>query len=281
MRLVPDCSRYCRNRPDFTKSAAVWIAVIVATYASVSCLQAESPNYDAPLIFAAASLADVTEEVADSYSEYSGNDVRFTFSGSNLAAGQIVDAGAPADAVWFAGWTPISRLVDAGMVAEHEVVWVCFNKIVVVVAAGQDTETRLSSLHELVGAGSIAIPDPEAAPAGEYARAALSVDGVWDEIAGQVVPTLDARAALAAVTSGGTDFAIVYATDASTANVKVVFEPDIPNDVPPPFYYAALLSENVVAAGFLEYLSSGPAKLILDEHGFPPLGGVPEWVYFQ
>ena len=280
MRLVPDCSRFCRIRFGSAKSAAVWCAIIVATFGSVSCLPTADSATHTPLIFAAASLADVAEEVAASFEDYSGNEVRFTFSGSNSAASQIVDAGAPADAVWFAGWTPISRLVDAGMVTEHEVVWVCFNKIVVV-AANQDSVARLSSLRDLTGAGSIAIPDPEAAPAGEYAKAALSVDGVWDDIADQVVPTLDARSALAAVTSGGTDFAIVYATDASTADVTVLFEPDIPNDVPPPFYYAALLSEDGVAADFLEYLSSGPAKLILDQHGFPPLGGVPEWVYFQ
>ena len=255
-------------------------AIIVAMFGSASCSWSETGRVDAPLIFAAASLADVAEDVADSYREHSGNEVRFTFSGSNLAASQILDAGAPADAVWFAGWTPISRLVEAGLVLEHEVLWVCFNKIVVV-AAQRDSGPRPSSASELIGAGSIAIPDPDAAPAGEYARAALTHGGVWDAIAGQVVPTLDARSALAAVTSGGTDFAIVYATDASTEDVAILFEPDIPNDVPPPFYYAALLSDDGVAADFLEYLSSGPAKLILDQHGFPPLGGVPEWVYFQ
>ena len=255
-------------------------AVIVALYGSLSCLPKATRDPDAPLIFAAASLADVAEDVADSFREYSGNDVRFTFGGSNLAASQIVDAGAPADAAWFAGWTPISRLVDAGLVADHEVVWVSFNKIVVVTAR-RDSESRPSSARDLIGAGLIAIPDPEAAPAGEYAMAALTHAGVWDAISDQVLPTLDARSALAAVTSGGADFAIVYATDASTEDVAVLFEPDLPNDVPPPFYYAALLSDDGVAADFLEYLSSGPAKLILDEHGFPPLGGVPEWVYFQ
>lgn len=255
-------------------------AVVVAMCGTVSCLRPATGGGDAPLIFAAASLADVAEEVADSFRDYSGKDVRFTFSGSNLAASQIVDAGAPADAVWFAGWTPISRLVEAGLVVEHEVVWVCFNKIVLVASQG-DSERLPSSVGDLIGAGSVAIPDPEAAPAGEYARAALMLDGVWDVIADQVVPTLDARSALAAVTSGGADYAIVYATDASTEDVAVLFEPDIPNDVPPPFYYAAVLSDDSVAADFMEYLSSGPAKMILDEHGFPPLGGVPEWVYFQ
>ena len=280
MRLVPDCSRYWRNRIDFANGAALLFAVVVAMCGTVSCLRPATGGGDAPLIFAAASLADVAEEVADSFRDYSGKDVRFTFSGSNLAASQIVDAGAPADAVWFAGWTPISRLVEAGLVVEHEVVWVCFNKIVLVASQG-DSERLPSSVGDLIGAGSVAIPDPEAAPAGEYARAALMLDGVWDVIADQVVPTLDARSALAAVTSGGADYAIVYATDASTEDVAVLFEPDIPNDVPPPFYYAAVLSDDSVAADFMEYLSSGPAKMILDEHGFPPLGGVPEWVYFQ
>ena len=89
-------------------------AVVVATCGTVSCIRPATGGGDAPLIFAAASLADVAEEVADSFRDYSGKDVRFTFSGSNLAASQIVDAGAPADAVWFAGWTPIYRPCRGG-----------------------------------------------------------------------------------------------------------------------------------------------------------------------
>ena len=259
--------------------AATLLFVVLLTLGALACSDAGQEDTDAPLVFAAASLSDVAEQIAESYRTNTPNDVRLSYAGSNHAASQILDAGAPAHAVWFAGWTPMSRIVDAGLVPEHEIAWVCFNQLVIV-AANSDSGNALSSHHDLVGAGRIAIPDPRTAPAGEYAQAALEVDGTWDAIRDQVVQTLDVRAALAAVTSGATEFAIVYATDARTEDVSVVFEPEIPGDVPPPFYYAAALSDNLAAAEFIAYLSSAPAKLILEAHGFPPFGGVPEWARY-
>ena len=273
MRLMPDCSRFRRDMKPPKTVVAVVVAALTLCLAVVSC--AGEAFSDVPLVFAAASLADVAGELAASYHEHSGDDVRFTFGGSNQAASQIIDAGAPADAVWFAGWTPISRLLDAQRLVEQDVVAVCSNKVVVV-TGGRDAGITMSGLDELVGAGTIAIPDPRTSPAGEYARAALEWAGVWSELGGQIVPTLDVRFALAAVASGNADFGIVYETDALTEDVKVVFEPEIPVDIQSPLYYAVSVSGNSIAADFVGYLSSAPAQEILEAHGFPPVNGTPE-----
>ena len=273
MRLMPDCSRFRRVVKPPKTMAAVVVAALTSCLSVLSC--AGGAVNDVPLVFAAASLADVAGELAASYHEHSGNVVRFTFGGSNQAASQIIDAGAPADAVWFAGWTPISRLLDAQRIVEQDVVAVCSNKIVVV-TGGRNADITMTGLDELVGAGTIAIPDPRTSPAGEYARATLEWAGVWADLGGQVVPTLDVRFALAAVASGNADFGIVYETDALTEDVKVLFEPELPSDIQSPLYYAASVSGNFIAADFVGYLSSATAREILEAHGFPPVNGAPE-----
>ena len=271
---MPDCSRFHSEVKRRIIIAVVMVAALTLSLPLMSCLGVGRSGSDAPLVFAAASLADVAEELAAAYRDHSGNTVRFTFGGSNQAVSQIIEGGAPADAVWFAGWTPMARLLDAKRVAEQDVVEVCYNKTVVV-TGGRDSGVRLSSLGDLVGAGTVAIPDPRTSPAGEYARAALQRAGVWTDLSGQIVPTLDVRFALAAAASGNADFAIVYETDARTEDVTVLLEPGTLGDVRP-LYYAANVSDNPIAADFVEYLLSAPAKAILEAHGFPPVDGAPE-----
>ena len=64
-------------------------SMILATAAAVAILAsvtACTPTNRDPLIFAAASLVDVMEEVATAYEEETGRKVRFNFAGSNLIA---------------------------------------------------------------------------------------------------------------------------------------------------------------------------------------------------
>ena len=271
MRLMPDCSRLIRRGGARLCTVSVAMIALFSGASALSCVVSQSTVPDVPLIYAAASLADVADDIAASYQASSGNTVRFTFGGSNQAASQIVDGGAPVDAVWFAGWTPMSRLANAGLIMEEEVSRVCFNKLVVV-AAGWDVLDEFTSLRELVGAGKVAIPNADTSPAGEYAKSVLELDGVWSALGGQIVPTLDVRAALSAVTAGVAEFAVVYETDALTEDVDVVFVPALPPIATPPTYFAATVSGSEVVMEFVEYLTSGQAQVILEDHGFLPVG---------
>src|SRR5207245_2934230 len=71
----------------------------------------------------------------------------------------------------------------------------------------------------------LALADPEAVPAGIYARRYLETVGLWPALHDRVVPTLDVRAALAAVESENVPAGIVYRTDAALSKrVRVAFE---------------------------------------------------------
>ena len=70
----------------------------------------------------------------------------------------------------------------------------------------------------------IALADPQAVPAGIYARKYLEQIHLADQLRDKIVPAENVRAALAAVEAGNADAAFVYKTDASISKkVRVIF----------------------------------------------------------
>ncbi len=222
---------------------------------------------ETPVVFAAASLSDVLTEIADEYTAASGNEIALSFAGSSLLANQVV-TGAPASAIVAAGFTPIKILIDAGKVDEKRVKRLLENTLVVV--SGRWTANReIESPSDLIGSGRVAVPNAETAPAGEYANAALAAAGVWEDLDAQIVPTLHARAALGAVATGNTEWAIVYRTDAMSnddVSIAHVFVASSPNAIPS--YYVAPLEGNDSAVPFIEFLLTKSAGEIFERNGF-------------
>ena len=225
------------------RSIAVAALVLFALNAIIACSDVEEP----PLIFAAASLVDVMEEIRVEYEKEIGQSVRFSFGGSNLLANQIT-TGARANAVVVAGETPIEKLIEHGHVKEGDAVGI---------------------LADLVGAGRIAMSAPPTAPAGEYFEAVLRERAYWDDLKVQIIPTLDVRAALAAVLTRNVAYAFVYQTDAMTSEgVEIAFTIEGVSEATTPRYYASRLSEDGAADRFLRFLTSTKATAILEHHGF-------------
>ncbi len=235
---------------------------------AVAAFSACSNDANPPLIFAAASLVDVMDDVAKQYEADTGESVRFNFGGSNLLANQII-TGAKADAIIVAGKTPINKLVNDGKINDPNAIEIFTNRLVAVRPSG--SKSTHTTLRELIGTGRIAIPDPQTAPAGEYIEAALREMGLWIGLEPQLIPTLDVRAALAAVSSKNVAYAFVYETDAiSTDDVEVAFTIDSDSEASTPRYYAAALDDDAKTKRFIDYLSSPPAITIFKKHGFTP-----------
>ncbi len=244
-------------------------AVFVVVVASIcACTGGTNPDDEEALIFAAASLVDVLEEIGDAFNDATGMQVDFSFAGSNLIANQIV-AGAGADAVIVAGSTPIETLSRSGKGDASAMRTLWSNRLAATARIGGP----LAGSRDIVlqAADRIAMPDPDTAPAGEYWQNVLEEDGSWEATRSKLALTLDARAALAAATTGNADLALVYETDALTAdNVEVVFTVDSDFDITAPRYYGMTLSDNGVASSFLDYIESPDATSILRRHGFTP-----------
>ena len=219
------------------------------------------------VVFAAASLADALREIAAGFEARTGHRVVLSLGGSNDLARQI-RAGAPARVFVSASAERMDEVQGAGLVRAADRVDLLSNRLVVVVPAA--ARAAPATAEELAGVGTLALGDPEAVPAGIYARQWLERRGLWERLRGRVVPTLDVRAALAAVESGNADAGIVYRTDAAISRrVRVALE--VPADEAPRIVYpAALLGDapGPAARAFYEHLRSPAARLVFERLGF-------------
>jgi molybdate transport system substrate-binding protein len=166
------------------------------------------------LVFAAASLTESLQDLGKAFEAKTGDRVGFSFGASSDLARQI-QAGAPADVFFSADAAKMDVLEEAGLVRAADRRQFLSNVLVVVVPASSKLEIR--SARDLAPLSRIALADPAAVPAGIYAKKWLAGMGLWETIEPKVVPTLDVRAALAAVESGAVPAAIVYRTDAVIA----------------------------------------------------------------
>jgi len=242
----------------------------LATLTLVACLAAgcKKPGTDAGLlVFAAASTADEIAEVGQAFEREGGAKVTFSFGSSRDLARQI-RAGAPADAFVSADAETVDALVVEKLVRAEDRRTLMSNRLVVIVPLA--SERTLQGAAGLQGIASIALGDPATVPAGTYAKKWLERAGVWESVKDRVVPTLDVRAALAAIEAGRAEVGIVYKTDAATSKrVRIAYE--VPPDAMPPITYAAAViasSKNAAAADFLQYLTGPSGHATLAKHGF-------------
>lgn len=190
----------------------VLVLLCVAVIASCS----GNSDGDGPLIFAAASLSDVLTESAEVYEQETGKRIVFSFGGSLTLANQIAGLGAPADGAFVVGQEAIERIADAELVGSNGYSSMLFNQLAVIGRPDSQAISQLSDLKD--HDGRIAIGNPDLAPVGEFARQALESAGVWDDISGRLVMTSDVRSAMAAVTTGNSEYAVVYASDVASAD---------------------------------------------------------------
>ncbi|MBI2388015.1 MAG: molybdate ABC transporter substrate-binding protein [Deltaproteobacteria bacterium] len=232
----------------------------VAAVATAACRRSEGRSI---LVFAAASTHEALTELGSSFEAARRIEVRFSWGGSGDLARQI-EAGAPADVFLSADEAKVDRLERAGLVASRRDL--LRNKLVVVVPR---TSTRtVATPQDLAGLGKIALGDPASVAAGAHAKAWLEAAGTWAAVAPKVVPTLDVRAALAAVDAGAVDAAVVFRTDASLARAsRVAFEPA---DQPRIVYPVAVLARGKRddAHAFVEHLASSAGRAVFDKLGF-------------
>ncbi|HEV7241100.1 MAG TPA: molybdate ABC transporter substrate-binding protein [Thermoanaerobaculia bacterium] len=211
-------------------------------------------------VFAAASLTEALEEIAQEYERASSDRVVFNFGASSTLARQI-EEGAPADLLLSADErVRTTRLVEKKSVLS--------NTLVIVVR-----DKPVKHPHDLVGL-KLALAEPSTVPAGIYAREYLQKLGLWERVKPNVIPTDNVRAALAAVESGNVDAAIVYRTDARISKeVRVAYA--VPRAEGPRIAYLFAVvrdaEEPRAARRFFAYLQSKPALDLFRKHGFDVL----------
>ena len=217
-------------------------------------------------VAAAASLAEAVTAVAAAYHKENGGKVTPVFAGSNVLARQI-EQGAPVDVFISADEATMEALEEKKLV--RDITPLLTNSLVIMVPA--DSPAKLTAAEDLSGMKRIAIGDPAAVPAGIYAKAWLTKQGLWEALEGKFVGSESVRAALAVVAAGNVDAAIAYRTDAANSpKVKIAFS--VPaGDGPSIVYPLAVCTatrNGDEATRFTRFLRSEAAGVIFTEHGF-------------
>ena len=222
------------------------------------------------LVSAAASLSEAIGEVAERYEEEQDVRILLNVAGSQMLASQII-GGAPVDVFISADVRQMERAAAAGRIDPAQRVDLLSNRLVVVVPS--DRAGTVTGPRDLATASirRIALGDPEAVPAGVYARRYLEAAGLWERLASRVVPAGSVRAALRAVEAGTVDAGIVYRTDVgSRTGADVAFA--VPPEAGPTIVYPAAVIRDAPnparAARFLEHLQSDAARRRFDAAGF-------------
>lgn len=218
-------------------------------------------------IFAAASLKDVVNELADLFAKKNpGVKIVRNYGASGTLAKQI-ESGAPADIFICANEEWMAYLKQRRLISPAPVETFTFNTLVF---AGS-TAKKVTGMHDLASLSRIAIGSPKSVPAGEYATEAIRKAGLEARLTGKLVFAKDVRESMMYAERGEVDGAFVYRTDALLGKrAKILFT--VPQQLYPrvayPMAVTASGARNSEAAAFFKYLKERDAKSVLGRFGF-------------
>ena len=225
-----------------------------------------APAHPGPVrVMAAASLTDVVEAGADALEADDDTWVLASpvFGGSQDLARQLAE-GADADVIALADTEIMDVLVDGDLVEDP----VVFATSRLAIAVSPDNPKGIERLEDLARDDvRVVLADPSV-PAGRYAAQALARAEV------EVRPRsleLDVRSALAKVTSGDADAAIVYVTDVRSSDgaAEAVDIPEEDNVVARyPVAVVRRAADPAAARAYVEELVSGRLQQLLRDAGF-------------
>jgi molybdate transport system substrate-binding protein len=242
--------------PSLLVAGSLWLTVTLAPAATVT-------------VFAAASLTDSLKDLAATYEQQSGDQIVFNFAASGVLSRQI-EAGAPADLIFFADEAHADGLEQKGLLLSGSRQDVLGNSLVIITPPDHAAMTSPAELTNAV-CQHVALGDVKSVPCGTYAKTYFTQQGLWPAMAPKVIPFDNVRAVLAAVETGNVDAGVVYATDALISKkVKVAYAIAV-TDGPKINYPLALLKdapEPAAARKFASFLESSAAAGGFKKYGF-------------
>lgn len=225
-------------------------------------------------VFAASSLTDLLEASGRSFTKkHPACRVSFNFGASSALALQIA-SGAKADVFVSAARAPVDQLVASRNVLAGSPLALFSNRLIVI--CNVKNPIRIEDACALASAKveRIAIGQPDAVPAGMYAKAYLSAikcaDGrkLWDLLEGRLLPMPNVRAVLAVVEQQPGLVGFVYQTDARHSRMVqtqfVVQGPEAPRIE----YYGVQLGGEPRAEAFLAEFAKPEVRETIRNLGF-------------
>ena len=221
-------------------------------------------------VLAAASTVEAIEEALGRFRASHDQDIQASYAASSALARQI-EYGAPADIFISANPRWMDYLAERGHVEAGLRRDLLTNELALIAPADTTlAPAMLSALGEQLGAGRLAIGDPDHVPGGMYARQALETLGLWEAVRDRLAPAANVRAALMLVARGEARLGIVYRTDATAAAGVLILDAVPAASHTPIVYPIAVVSghggESVRT--LFDFLISAEAAEVFRRHGF-------------
>jgi molybdate transport system substrate-binding protein len=234
-------------------------------------LHAVEPARPELLVYAAASLTNVLEELGKGYQAESGQSVKFSFAASSTLARQI-EAGAKADVFFAADTDWADYLQNRNLLNTSSRSNLLGNRLVLIAPADSKLQLKIApnfAVAAALGSSRLSIGDPDSVPAGKYGRSALMALGVWNSVADKLVLGDTVRTALAFVDRGEAPLGIVYETDA-LIDKKVRIVDIFPATTHAPIVYPIALTTTARSGAeqFVAYLRAPGSQAVFKKYGF-------------
>ena len=228
-------------------------------------------------IAAAADLKFAMEELSAKFQGKTGTKVEVT-SGSSGSFFAQIQSGAPFD-LFFSADIDYPKKLAAANVAEPETLYEYAVGRIVIWAPGDAkldvTKLRWDALLD-ISVRKIAIANPEHAPYGRAAVAALQKAGIYDRVKAKMVYGENISQAAQFVQSGNAEVGIIALSLASSPPMRAGKSWIIPEDMHPAIEQGAIVlgsAKNKDAArAFLEFVRSEEGRAILEKYGFVTRG---------
>ena len=244
------------------------LASISALLSAVACAQGQEIR-----IAAAADLKFALEELSEQFQRQTGTKVNATYGSSGNFFSQMQN-GAPFD-VFFSADIEYPRMLEAAGLAEPGTLYeYAVGRIVIWTPADAKVDVTKQGWKALLDASvkKIAIANPEHAPYGRAAVAALQKAGIYESVKSKLVYGENISQAAQFVQSGNAQAGIVALSLAISPAMRDGKRWEIPVDMHPALEQGAIVlkkAENKNAArAFLEFVKAPAGRAILTKYGF-------------
>ena len=249
------------------------------TLLAAACVasRSEAPAQDktpALSVAAAADLSVVLREIGDSYEKKTGTKVNLSL-GASGALTQQIENGAPFDLFFSADMDYPRQLIAAGDADGASLYQYAVGRLVVWVPADSPLDVERKGINILLDPSvkKIAIANPQHAPYGRAAVAALKNAGLYDRVADRLVLGENVSQAAQFVESGNAQAGLVALAHAVAPAMRGKGKYwEVPAEGYPPLAQAVVVlshsQHKTGAAKFLEFVKTKEAGELFRKYGF-------------
>jgi molybdate transport system substrate-binding protein len=225
-------------------------------------------------VAAATDLSSALPEVAARYKSETGREVKLTFGASGNLTTQIQN-GAPFDIFFSADEGYPQQLIEAGLADKSTLYRYAVGRLVLWVPNDSPLDLSKLGMKALLDPSvkKISIGNPQHAPYGRAAEAALRHYGIYDQVASRLVLGENISQAAQFVESGNAQAALLALSHALTPAMKAKGRYwTVPIDAYPTLNQAAVVlsrsKQQEAARKFLEFVRSSEVTSLLNSYGF-------------